>query len=792
MGATLSEPVKDKEIEEGEDESYNYGIAAMQGWRTDMEDAHLAKLGLEGDPNAGVFAVFDGHCGHEVSRFAARYLAGQLEKTQGWGEGDIPRGLRDTYLRLDQALLHLETQPFLRGVALRADKAAERGMRSRPAQRWPEALAIADDHMANYPPPGLSQPNLDTHHLAEKVAMLVKSNVRLGTAAGCTAVTAVVRDGVVTCANAGDSRAVLCRGGTAVPLSYDHKPDNAEEQKRIEEAGGFVRRGRTMGNLSLSRALGDFEFKRNGTLPASKQMITAYPEISETELCEEDEFLILACDGIWEDMTSQQVVDFVRQRLDAGDTPAQAAAALCDHCLAPTLYSTPEDTPAMATQQLPGGVAASVPTGVAASEPAACLNQPSTDSEAAQQAFTASKDRPGMSHGASQGQYQSGLHAAAAKLEAAVSAKQVPDAAPRGVAAAAVGAAALQAAAAAQQKVEPAARGEADDGSMGGATGATEAAPGGVAFNDGQGEMASSSLDGECEELLASTPKGASESDCRSEPAADDPWEAFGQAMQMLSQNPNATEEDINSVVEQYYKLPPSPAEVAAHEHAIAGGKIYPPQPVGPDTPEGYGCDNMSVLVVRLKPPALRRQGNGSGATSAGAASPAASAAISCGPSSAPRQPNSWLGRRGGNEGHSLAQARSPAVVRQTPPPPFASARAVIVPATGGHGGVTMGGGHITSMPFYGGTATARYGLRPPSESSRRVAATAATGGFTEVAVPAALSPGRMAARQIATQALQSVRQGARLQAQHRRPVLPRQLPRVALQAACSTLRVCM
>lgn len=37
--------------------------------------------------------------------------------------------------------------------------------------------------------------------------------------------------------------------------------------------------------------------------------------------------------------------------------------------------------------------------------------------------------------------------------------------------------------------------------------------------------------------------------------------------------------------------------------------QIYPPQPVGPDTPEGYGCDNMSVLIVRLKPPALRRQG---------------------------------------------------------------------------------------------------------------------------------------------------------------------------------------
>ena len=39
-----------------------------------QEDAHLARMGLEGDPDAAIFAVFDGHCGNEVSRFAARYL----------------------------------------------------------------------------------------------------------------------------------------------------------------------------------------------------------------------------------------------------------------------------------------------------------------------------------------------------------------------------------------------------------------------------------------------------------------------------------------------------------------------------------------------------------------------------------------------------------------------------------------------------------------------------------------------------------------------------------------------
>lgn len=63
-------------------------------------------------------------------------------------------------------------------------------------------------------------------------------------------------------ANSGDSRCVLStKSNDVVALSDDHKPDNADEKKRIEEAGGFVSDGRINGNLNLSRALGDFEFK---------------------------------------------------------------------------------------------------------------------------------------------------------------------------------------------------------------------------------------------------------------------------------------------------------------------------------------------------------------------------------------------------------------------------------------------------------------------------------------------------------------------------------------------------
>jgi protein phosphatase 1G len=524
MGATLSEPVKEKVVEEHEDENYDVGAVAMQGWRTEMEDAHVAKSGLRDDPDAGVFAVFDGHCGSEVSRFAARYLPGQLERTQGWAEGDVKRGLRDTFLRLDQALLHVETQPFLKGIAINADRAAAQGLPSRPAEKWPSALGYADEHMAEYPPDGLAQPNLDTHHLAAKVASLVDSKIRLGTAAGCTACAAVVRRGSVTVANAGDSRCVLCRGGAAVDLSSDHKPDLPEELARIEEAGGFVRNGRTCGNLSLSRALGDFEFKRNSSMKASQQMITAMPEIREQELQEDDEFLILACDGIWENLSSQQVVDFVRQRLQAGDSPAEAAAALCDHCLAPTLYSDTAANRMMDSAGLPG-------------EPVSCT-RPESEAE---------------ENGADPKAAASGAGQSGGSLSSNV-------------------AAAMQ-----SVNAEAAAAGQDSSEALGLSSAKGQAPPADVDPTVGP---AYSEDDGEC-----------------------NPWDAFATAMQLMRDKPDASEAEIAEAVStcsiggasEPERMPPAELQTAATQLKAA------PRPLGPDSKDGYGCDNMSVLIVQLK-----------------------------------------------------------------------------------------------------------------------------------------------------------------------------------------------
>lgn len=71
------------------------------------------------------------------------------------------------------------------------------------------------------------------------------------------------------------------------------------ETKRIVDAGGFVEYGRVNGNLALSRAIGDFDFKKNEALPAEQQIVTANPDIIERQLEVEDEFIVLACDGIY-------------------------------------------------------------------------------------------------------------------------------------------------------------------------------------------------------------------------------------------------------------------------------------------------------------------------------------------------------------------------------------------------------------------------------------------------------------------------------------------------------------
>jgi protein phosphatase 2C family protein 2/3 len=151
---------------------------------------------------------------------------------------------------------------------------------------------------------------------------------------GCTASTALISDTKIYVANAGDSRTVLGVKGRAKPLSFDHKPQNEGEKARICAAGGFVDFGRVNGNLALSRAIGDFEFKRSADLPPEQQIVTAFPDVVIHEVSDDDEFLVIACDGIWDCQSSQAVIEFVRRGIAAKQELHTICENMMDNCLA--------------------------------------------------------------------------------------------------------------------------------------------------------------------------------------------------------------------------------------------------------------------------------------------------------------------------------------------------------------------------------------------------------------------------------------------------------------------------
>lgn len=153
--------------------------------------------------------------------------------------------------------------------------------------------------------------------------------------AGSTAVTVIIKNNKLYCANAGDSRAIACINGEVEVLSLDHKPNNFIESKRISEAGGWVEFNRVNGNLALSRALGDFIFKKNTKKKAEEQIVTAYPDVEVRDITEDWDFLVLACDGIWDVLSNEEVIQFCRKRIGMGMMPEEICEEIMTHCLAP-------------------------------------------------------------------------------------------------------------------------------------------------------------------------------------------------------------------------------------------------------------------------------------------------------------------------------------------------------------------------------------------------------------------------------------------------------------------------
>lgn len=293
---------------------------------------------------ACIFGVFDGHGGKGVAKFVAKHLSEHLHAT--WREGvELEKALYGAFLNLDQALIspdgRLEVRDLCRepniapNSPIRAPKELVHLMFRQQGEEIPASFTESDSH----------EGFLELDDSIMQLEATPESQ-------GCTAVVVVYLPptedapyGTLVTANCGDSRAVLCRGTEAIALTEDHKPEMACEKERIEKAGGTVSimpagDQRVCGVLNLTRAFGDYRFKKNGFIPQAEQIITCAPDVERHVLTKDDTFVVLASDGIWEKRGNQQVVDNINQKNIkdvAADQLSTISEALCDENVCPSM-----------------------------------------------------------------------------------------------------------------------------------------------------------------------------------------------------------------------------------------------------------------------------------------------------------------------------------------------------------------------------------------------------------------------------------------------------------------------
>jgi serine/threonine protein phosphatase PrpC len=149
---------------------------------------------------------------------------------------------------------------------------------------------------------------------------------------GTTSITCYIRhegdQRILYVANCGDARVIINEGGQAKRLTVDHKCGVDEEDERIKQDGGMILHGRVNGILAVTRALGDH---------AMKQWVISTPYQEQVVLDERHTHLVLACDGVWDVLSDQDVVDLLLEE------PTMTAQEMAEKLLKTSLQRGSKD-----------------------------------------------------------------------------------------------------------------------------------------------------------------------------------------------------------------------------------------------------------------------------------------------------------------------------------------------------------------------------------------------------------------------------------------------------------------
>ncbi|ODV63294.1 PP2C family serine/threonine-protein phosphatase [Ascoidea rubescens DSM 1968] len=289
--------------------SFKVGVSEEKNskFRKTMEDVHTYISNFNETLDCGYFALFDGHAGVETANWCGKYLHLLLkkkieEKKISSHSIDIKGCLNDTFQEADFLIESHPNKIGLRGgstaaVAVVLWEKNEKQTNDKYKDKYKDKENFNDNDNDN---------DDIKYNKLRKIFDYVPPNDNYKR--------------VLYTANVGDSRIILCRNGFAIRLSYDHKGGDSNESTRIVNSGGMIIRNRVNGILAITRALGDCYMK---------ELVIAKPYTTSLEMTRDDDFLIIACDGLWDIVKDQEAVDLIKDVKDCD----KASKILSDYAI---------------------------------------------------------------------------------------------------------------------------------------------------------------------------------------------------------------------------------------------------------------------------------------------------------------------------------------------------------------------------------------------------------------------------------------------------------------------------
>ncbi|KAI9591494.1 phosphatase 2C-like domain-containing protein [Syncephalis fuscata] len=241
-----------------------------------MEDTHSIQADFCGIQGQGFFGVFDGHGGKMAAEWCGEHFHETLKSClqENQNQEPIPENKQDhSGCTVITALLTVES--------------AAAGQNS--------------NNVAN-----TNNNNNNTTTAINNTNNSTSNNTNTSSTTNANGATAPIKRRLYT-ANVGDARAVLCRDGKAIRMSYDHKGADQRESQRITDKGGFMMGNRVNGMLAVTRALGD---------TAMKEFVIGLPYTQEV-------------DYLWDVCDDQTAIDLIKNVVD----PLEASQKLLKYAL---------------------------------------------------------------------------------------------------------------------------------------------------------------------------------------------------------------------------------------------------------------------------------------------------------------------------------------------------------------------------------------------------------------------------------------------------------------------------